>query len=152
MKEKLSIVSEVQLVYRTKVTPSERPQLKSSKEAFKLIFDTWDRDTIELYEEVKLLLLNRSNRVLGLVSLSKGGQSGSIIDVRLVFAYAIKASAQSILIVHNHPSGATSPSDSDKKITDKLQSAGRIMDISLLDHLIITPDGNYFSFADEGIL
>jgi len=152
MKEKLSIVSEVQLIYRTIIKASERPIVKSSKDAFKLIYDTWDLDTIELYEETKLLLLNRSNKVLGLVSLSKGGHSGTVIDVRLIMQYALKASAQSIMLCHNHPSGNTQPSDPDKRITDKIQNACQIMEINFLDHLIIVPEGNYLSFADEGML
>jgi DNA repair protein RadC len=96
--------------------------------------------------------MNRSNSVLGIMAVSKGGLSGTVTDVRLIFQGAIKANASGIIVCHNHPSGNLKPSESDTKITRKIKEAGNLMDIQLLDHLILTMDGSYYSFADNGLL
>ena len=98
-----------------------------------------------------MLLLNRANKVLGYVKLSSGGTSQTIIDIKLVFHAALKANAHSIILAHNHPSGSLSPSKSDISLTKEVGSAGKILNIELLDHLIITEEG-YLSFADEGMM
>ncbi|UCG28937.1 MAG: DNA repair protein RadC [Bacteroidales bacterium] len=103
------------------------------------------------HEEFWILLLNRSNRVIEKHRISQGGISGTIIDVRMILKNAIEKLASSLILCHNHPSGNLQPSDSDMKITSKMKDAGKIMDIQVLDHLIVT-DSAYFSFADEGIL
>jgi DNA repair protein RadC len=145
-------VSEVILTYKTKVNPKDRSRVTSSKDAYRLLFDSWNKNTIEHVEEFKLLLLNRSNAVLGILSVSKGGISGTVTDIRLIFQGALKTNASGIIICHNHPSGNTLPSESDRKITQKIKEAGNLMDIQLLDHLIILPVEGYYSFADEGVL
>jgi len=145
-------IAEVKLVYKTKVKASERMQIKSSTEAFKLFNDTWDPDSLEYVEEFKILLLNRANAVLGLLPLSKGGISGTVTDLRVLFQAAIKANASGIVAAHNHPSGNLNPSESDLKLTRKIKEAGTMLDIQLLDHLILTADGHYYSFADNGNL
>ncbi len=152
MKTQQTTISEVQLVYRTKVKASERQQIKSSKDAFDIFMESWDRDTVEYVEEFKLLLMNRSNAVLGILAVSKGGISGTVTDVRIIMQAAIKANASGIIVCHNHPSGNLNPSESDTKITRKIKEAGTIMDIQLLDHLIIVPEEKYYSMADEGLL
>jgi DNA repair protein RadC len=143
-------VSEVILTYKTKVNPKDRSKVTSSRDAYKLLFDSWNKNTIEHVEEFKLLLLNRSNAVLGILSVSKGGISGTVTDVRLIFQGALKTNASGIIVCHNHPSGNALPSESDRKITQKIKEAGNLMDIQLLDHLIILPIEGYYSFADEG--
>jgi DNA repair protein RadC len=89
--------------------------------------------------------------VLGYQLISLGGISGTVVDVRCIYQAALKASASSILLAHNHPSGNSEPSDADIKITKKLKDAGKLLDITLLDHLILLPEG-YTSLADEGLL
>ena len=145
-------VAEVQLIYKSKVPASQRRSIKCSRDAFDLFLQSWNPDTIEHSEEFKLLLMNRSNSVLGILTVSKGGLSGTVTDVRLIFQAAIKANASGIIVAHNHPSGNLNPSESDTKITHKIKEAGNLMDIQLLDHLILTTEGNYFSFADNGLL
>ena len=145
-------VSEVILIYKTKVKPKDRAKITSSKDAYQLLFDSWNKNTIEYVEEFKLLLMNRSNAVLGILSVSKGGISGTVTDIRIIFQAAIKTNASGIIVCHNHPSGNLNPSESDTKITRKIKEAGTIMDIQLLDHIIILPIEGYYSFADEGIL
>ena len=98
------------------------------------------------------MLLTRSNKVLGIASISKGGINGTVTDVRIILQYAIKANASGIIICHNHPSGNVQPSESDMNITSKIKNSGNVMDVQLLDHLIIIPEGRYYSMADEGIL
>src|SRR5450759_3250817 len=146
-------VAEVKITYVTKVKPSERPAIKNSHDAHKIFFDSWDIATIEHKETVKMLLLNRANKVLGITTLSEGGLSGTVTDVRMIFQYAIKGNASGIILAHNHPSGNSNPSESDLKITQKIKEAGNLLDIQLLDHIIITPERDLFrSFADEGQL
>ena len=144
-------VAEVSLTYVTKVKPSERPAIKNSHDAHKIFFDSWDTATIEHKETVKMLLLNRANKVLGITTISEGGLSGTLMDVRMIFQYAIKGNACGIIIAHNHPSGNSNPSESDQKITQKIKEAGNLLDIQLLDHIILTPEKEIFrSLADEG--
>ena len=144
-------VAEVSLTYVTKVKPSERPAIKNSHDAHKIFFDSWDIATIEHKETVKMLLLNRANKVLGITTLSEGGLSGTLMDVRMIYQFAIKGNACGIIIAHNHPSGNSNPSESDLKITQKIKEAGNLLDIQLLDHIILTPEKEIFRiFADEG--
>ena len=152
MKTQQTTISEVRLVYRTKVRASERLQVKCSKDAYDIFMENWDLDSIEHIEEFKLMLMTRSNKVLGVASISKGGISGTVTDVRIILQYAIKSNASGMIICHNHPSGNLNPSESDTKITQKIKEAGNLMDIQLLDHLILTLDGSYYSFADNGLL
>ena len=145
-------VAEVQLIYKSKVPASQRRSIKCSRDAYDLFLQSWNPDTIEHSEEFKLLLMNRSNAVLGILPVSKGGLSGTVTDVRIIMQAAIKANASGIIVCHNHPSGNLNPSESDSKITQKIKEAGNLMDIQLLDHLILTTEGNYYSFADNGLL
>ena len=146
-------VAEVSLTYVPKVKPTERLAVKCSRDAHKIFFDSWDTATIEHKETVKMLLLNRANKVLGITTISEGGLSGTVTDVRLIYQYAIKGNASGIIIAHNHPSGNLNPSESDLKITRKIKEAGNLLDIQLLDHIILTPECDiYKSFADEGNL
>jgi DNA repair protein RadC len=144
-------VAEVQLIYKSKVPASQRRKITSSRDANDLLKENWNHDTLEHSEEFKVLLLNLSNAVLGIIAVSKGGISGTITDVRIILQAALKSNASGIIVCHNHPSGNLNPSESDTKITQKIKEAGNIMDIQLLDHLIIN-DEDYYSFADNGLL
>ncbi|PJE40780.1 MAG: hypothetical protein CUR32_10330 [Flavobacterium sp.] len=103
-----------------------------------------------LHEEFWVLYLNNANKVIYKAQLSKGGITGTIVDVRLIFKLALEHNATSIILSHNHPSGKLVASDADKEITKKLKFAGEQLDIKVLDHIIITEKG-YLSFQDEGI-
>ena len=102
-------VAEVTLTYVTKVKPSERLVVICSRDAYKIFFDSWNQNSIEHKESFKMLLLNRANKVLGITTISEGGLSGTVTDVRLIFQYAIKANASGIIVAHNHPSGNSNP-------------------------------------------
>ena len=103
----------------------------------------WDWSTIEHIEEVKMIMLNRANRVLGVAHLTKGGLNGSIIDTRVILQYAIKANAAAVILAHNHPSGNLGASDADKRITGNVKEALKLVDIELLDHMILTYEEKY---------
>ncbi len=103
------------------------------------------------HEEFWILLLDRGNKIMDSFRISEGGISGTVIDVRKILKVAIEKQASSIILCHNHPSGTLQASDADLKITRKITDASKIMDISVLDHVIIGND-KYYSFADEGIL
>jgi DNA repair protein RadC len=152
LKKQIHKVAEVRLIYKTKVKPSERLQIKSSIDAYDIFIQEWNQDTLEHIEEFKVLLLNRSNRVLGTAPISIGGTTGTTTDIKIILQYALKTNAQGIIICHNHPSGNDQPSESDKKITRKIKEALELLDMQLMDHLIITPHEGYYSFADNGNL
>lgn len=103
------------------------------------------------HEEFWILYLNNSNKILQKLQLSKGGMTGTLVDVRLAFKNALEVGATSVILAHNHPSGTLKPSEADKQLTRKLKLAGESLDIKVLDHLIVTQK-SYFSFTNEGIL
>jgi DNA repair protein RadC len=144
-------VSEIELIYKSKIKASERPLVRDSKTAFDLLGKNWDMDKIELLEEFKILLLNQANRVLGIFPLSRGGITGTVADPRIIFGAAIKACATSIILSHSHPSGNLRPSRADEELTLKIREAGKFLDIRVADHIILSAAG-YFSFADEGLI
>ena len=142
-------VAELLVSYSPNIVSAQK--ISNSRETYSLITNYWNLNTIEMQEEVKVILLNKANKVLGIFDLSKGGICSSIIDVKIVLSIALKTLASGIIIVHNHPSTNLTPSKADIDITQKLKSACKIMEILLLDHLIITKE-DYFSFADDGLL
>jgi len=103
------------------------------------------------HEEFWIVYLNNSNKVLKQSQLSKGGITGTLVDVRLVLKTALQLGAVGLILAHNHPSGTLKPSQADQQITQKLKKAGESLDIKVLDHIIITEKA-YFSFADESLL
>jgi DNA repair protein RadC len=102
-------------------------------------------------EELKVMLLNRENRVLGIADVSVGGIHGTIVDPKMIFAIALKGKASSIILAHNHPSGNLELSYKDKTITAKLVQAGILLELQVADHLILTQDG-YTSLADNNLI
>lgn len=117
----------------------------------KLVFEIMQPIIGELaHEEFWVLFLNNSNKVISKSQLSKGGISGTVVDVRLVFKMALENGATALILCHNHPSGTLLPSEADKEITKKIKLAGDSLDVKVLDHLIIT-ETKYYSFVDEGI-
>ncbi len=144
-------VSEISVIYKPKFKASERPRVSSSKQVYDILIHHWDKDIIELKEQFKIMLLNRANRVIGIHEVSVGGISGTIADPKLIFSTALKACASGIILTHNHPSGNLKPSDADLRLTNKIKEGGQLLDISILDHIIVTSEG-YYSFTDEGLL
>lgn len=129
----------------------DRPQAKinRSSDAFDVFLSVWDMDTIELYEEFKVVYLARNNSIIGYRNLSSGTSCSTLVDLKHLMSIAISCNAQAIVLGHNHPSGSVIPSGSDRKLTSKIQEVCELFDINLMDHIIMSKF-NYTSFADEG--
>lgn len=145
----ISIIAALELGRRRKDAEQlKRDKITSSQDVFNIM----QPHLIDLpHEEFWLLMLNRSNLLVKKELISRGGIAGTVVDTKIVFKTAINNYASSIIVCHNHPSGNTQPSDADIRLTKTLQEAGKIMEIPLLDHLIIT-ENKYYSFGDEGLL
>ncbi len=144
-------VAEIQLTYKSDVRPSLRPKISSSKDAYNILLENWDDSKIEFVEQFKVMVLNRANKVLGIWDASTGGVTGTVVDPKLIFATAIKANACGFIMAHNHPSGNLQPSQADIDLTKRMKEGGKLLEIQLLDHIIITTEG-YFSFTEEGLI
>lgn len=145
--EKLNQLAEIKVSYSVKTKPSERIKIINSCDAYNIFRELWS-DQIELREEFMVLFLNRANHVIGWFRVSIGGTSGTVVDPKILFSVALKCMAHGIILCHNNPSGNLNPSEADKKLTTKIKNGCAMLDITLLDHLVITNDG-YFSFADQ---
>ncbi len=145
----LTVMAALELGRRRKLQErKERTRITSSVDIYELFHPLMaDLPT----EEFWVLLLNRSNRVIDKVRISSGGIDQTTADVRTILREALLARATQIVLIHNHPSGNIQPSQEDKRITERIKGAGRLMNISVIDHVIVT-DGAYYSFNDEGIL
>ena len=119
-----------------------------SSDAAKILRDYWTPEEINFRESFKVLYLNNANDVVGVITVGMGGLTSCPVDVRVIFQGALKVGAVRLIVAHNHPSGQLKPSIQDDNLTRKIKEAGKILDIPLLDHLILTSD-NYFSYGDE---
>ena len=102
-------------------------------------------------EHFTIVCLNRNNKIITYETLFTGGLNSTIVDAKIAFKLALESNASAIILVHNHPSGNTKPSQSDIDLTKKVNAFGKMIDLPVLDHIIITEDNDYFSFCDEGI-
>jgi DNA repair protein RadC len=141
---------------------SKRYEIKANKSDFKNVKITSAKDAseyarqfyfddIEIFESCFIIMLNRANNTIGYAKISQGGISGTVIDVKIIAKLAVDSLASGIIMVHNHPSGNTRPSDEDLKITKKCKDGLSILDVNVLDHIILTSE-SYTSLADEGLL
>lgn len=143
-------IPEIKVSYSDKVKASDRPKITCSSDA-SMIFREALKDCMQHHEESYVMFVNRSNRVLGIMLVSSGGMSGTVVDIRIILQTALKVNCSGIFLSHNHPSGALRPSPQDVHLTKKLKEACAWMDIQLLDHIILTEE-SYLSLADEGII
>jgi DNA repair protein RadC len=141
-------VAEISLTYRSIVKHADRVTITTSNDAYTILKHLWS-DKMEYIEQFVVILLSRSNKALGWVKVATGGTSGCHVDTKVVYQAALIMNASGLILSHNHPSGNLKPSEADILITKKLKEAGKLLEIAVLDHLIITYDG-YYSFADEG--
>lgn len=144
-------VSEIEIFYRSKINPSDRHPIRNSAQAYDVLIQAWDMNKIDLVEECMLMLLDRSQQCIGISRLSIGGVSACLVDPKIVFATALKSRATGFILAHNHPSGNLNPSSADLALTEKLAQGGRILDMPLRDHLIVTRQA-YCSLADNGLM
>lgn len=145
----ISIAAALELGRRRQLSDlRERPRISGSRDAFNAIAPLLS----DLHhEEFWLLLLTKANEVFARERLSVGGMSGTVVDAKLAYKTALDAMAAAVIAIHNHPSGNLQPSQADIELTKKMQQAGVLLDLPLLDHLIVSERG-YYSFADEGLL
>jgi DNA repair protein RadC len=145
----VAIVAALELGRRRKESKEvEREKLTSSREAVNIMQPILGE---LMHEEFWIIFLNRANLVLGKKQISMGGMSGTIADPRMIFKAALDQKAVSIILCHNHPSGNNQPSASDIQLTKNISEAGKLLEINVLDHIIVTQHG-FYSFADEGLL
>lgn len=145
----INIVSALELGRRRKEAEHPKAQkVTCSKDAYKLI-QPFLQDLS--HEEFWILLLDRANQLIKPVSISQGGVSGTVSDPKIIFKNAIEALASGVILAHNHPSGNLKPSEADMRLTRQMQESGKLLEIPVLDHLIIS-DSGYLSMADEGLL
>jgi DNA repair protein RadC len=147
----LNTISEITISYKPSRRLTEMPLLNNSTSTHALVRRLFPEDQVTLQEQFIILYLNRSNRIIGCYRHTVGGITGTVADIRLILAVALKCAATGIVLAHNHPSGNVKPSGADVELTKKIKDAAAVMDIRLLDHIIISPWGEYLSFADEGL-
>ena len=127
-------------------TAMQKTQIGSSLDAYDLLHPKM-RDLTQ--EAFWIILLDRRSKVIALEEIHIGGMSAMVVDPKIIFQKALERKACALILSHNHPSGATSPSIEDIRLTEKINAAGNFIDIKILDHIIIG-EGTYYSFADEG--
>lgn len=133
---------------RKEIQIEKRPKIDSSERAFRELKPYF---TDLSHEEFFVMYLNRANELMQVKQLSVGGVSGTFVDAKIIFKYGIDMGASAIILAHNHPSGNLKPSESDKKITRRIQQFGDLIEMPVLDHLIVADNG-YFSFSDKELL
>lgn len=144
------IVSEIQLKHQPQPLIET---INGAKDTHQLLIKrVYDEETIGYRETFKVLLLNNSNKIIGYTTISEGGLTSTIVDVRMILQTALVSNATSIILTHNHPSGNPRPSVHDDNLTKKIKSACELMDIRLLDHIIVTPYDSFYSYCDDGRL
>jgi len=142
------MVTEIEIVYKNPILLEDRKKIQRPEEAYQFFRNSWDENKIDLVEQFKIMLLDQSCNCLGISLISTGGISSCMADPRIIFATAIKGRASQIILAHNHPSGNLKPSEEDKRLTTKLVEGGRLLDIKVADHLIVTRNG-YCSLSSE---
>ncbi len=145
----LVLLSALELGRRRKIRKHRNiPGIRSSGDAYDQIAVHMEDKP---HEEFWVMFLNRANRLIKAECVSKGGLSGTVVDNRIIFKKALLKLSSGLILAHNHPSGNLNPSQADIQLTKKIEEGGKMLDIKVIDHLIITESG-YFSFADEGLL
>ena len=149
--QSLFTVNEVEISYRNKTPYRDRIQVTRSATAYEILRTAWDENKLELLEQFKILLLDRTNHCLAISDIASGGLAACYVDPKMIFVTALKAHASSLILAHNHPSQNLLPSPQDLALTRKLFECGKLLDIAVVDHLIVTPR-DYYSFAEEGCM
>jgi DNA repair protein RadC len=144
----VSIAAALELGRRRRNDNNDTKTIKTSLQIFE-IFQNLFIDL--LHEEFWIILLNQANKIIAKHKIGQGGTTSASIDIKIIAKLAAENLAAGVILLHNHPSQNTRPSDNDKNLTSKIKSALKLFDIQIVDHLIITNNA-YFSFADEGIL
>lgn len=147
----LNNLGEVEVSYKYKSTLENRLVVKTPEDALNTLRCLFHTERMGIQEQFIVIFLNRANMVIGSCNLFKGSNSACVVDVKLILAVGLKLMANSVIISHNHPSGNLKPSSEDISLTKKIQSALDAVEMSLLDHLIVSPDFKYLAFSEEGL-
>lgn len=150
MEEYKSTIPEITLKYKT--GNIKKVKIRCSRDVADYLRLMYDADTLEISESAIVVFLNRANNSIGWIKISQGGISGTVMDVRLILATALKCGASGLILSHNHPSGNLDPSEADSKLTQRIKQSCELMEIQLLDHVILVPGEDYYSYADNGML
>jgi DNA repair protein RadC len=149
MKTYTSAMPEITLKYKT--GNYKKTKISTSLDAFQMLLELYDEDTVDYRETAFVLFLNKANNTIGWMKISEGGTTATIIDPKMIFATALKCNTIGIILSNNHPSGQLIASDEDRNITSRMVSSGSILGIEVLDHVIVCMSG-YYSTSDEGLL
>lgn len=145
----MSKAPEITIKYKPKIKRSKLPEIFNAHQAYKLFMNSWDIGKLYLVEQFKVMYLNENGRVLGILEVSSGGYTSTQVDTRLIFLGAIKCCATTVILAHNHPSCNQEPSECDIQITKRLKKCGKLLEIKVWDHLIVTAEG-YTSMRSRG--
>lgn len=144
-------LAEIRAVYKSRTPLKERPAIRDSQDAVNYLRAVWNKQRLELLEDIIAVYLNASHVVIGWVAVGSGGINACPLDARIILAIALQTASTSLIVAHNHPSGNLQPSAEDIRVTKALNDGGRLLGIKLLDHIILTRDA-FFSFSEHGLI
>ncbi len=136
-------MAEIKISYRSKIDFAKQPKILSPGDAEKVFRKVWDGSKLELREDVVILALSTAKRLIGWIHIFSGGLDRAVVDAKLIFQVGLNANAAAVIVAHNHPSGELEPSKHDLALTKKLVQGGRILDIEVEDHCILTKKSFY---------
>lgn len=145
-------LGEVSISYIFKGSVKDRPTVTNTNDVYRIAMSAMDQGALGLQEQFLVIYLNRSHRVLATKVHFIGGLASVVVDIRVIAATALSLMSSAVIVCHNHPSGNLEPSEQDKRITIRLKESLKLFDIELLDHLIVSPEGNWLSFVERGAL
>ena len=143
---------EIEIYYKTSLKAAERPKIKSASDVFRIMSEIGEMSRNMEYKELFYsLYLNTASELLAVHKISEGTTRNALVDIKFIMQGAIMTNAAAVIVCHNHPSGSTSPSSEDKKVTERIKTAAALFDVHLTDSVILATD-KYFSFVEEGII
>jgi DNA repair protein RadC len=145
-------IGEVKVSYVFKGSVKERPTVSGSYDVYKLAMAALDQGIIGMQEQFLVIYLNRSHKVIGTKVHFIGGLASVVVDIKIIAATAINLLASAVIVCHTHPSGNLEPSDHDKRMTVRLKEALALLDVQLLDHMILSPEGEWLSFVERELI
>ena len=143
-------ITELKLSFRTKIKSTDKHLCTNARDTADIFHVISDRDTIELFESAWAMLLDASSSLLGIISIGQGTECQTAVNLRSAAQAAILCNARGVILSHNHPSGNLKPSKFDDSLTTKAKQLFDSIDVKMLDHIIISPDCRYYSYAENG--
>lgn len=152
LNDMLNNVAEISLCYNHKVKAKDREKATSAYELSKAFFGIYDKGSIEVTETSYCAILDNRLAIIGIIKIGEGDNTGSTMNLNRAFQAAIMCNGKHIAICHNHPSGNLKPSEPDKRITLSFANSAKLLNMRLIDHIILGPDGDYFSLNENGMM